>query len=302
MIRYDICLAWNWEYDAGFVALLEAACRERGLSLWPVTPENLDEALEKLSAADSAFLAFLDRASEADPRFLPLLEWTEELGALEINAHVRAVHAVNKASMHLEFITAGIQTPHTIILSPFSLQPEILPIDLVPLGEKFIVKPAHGGGGEGVVLDVSTFSQVLEARQAHPHDHYLLQAYITPVGLAGRPAWFRVLYCSGRVYPFWWDPTTHLYLTVSDEEVARHGLAPLAATTQRIAGVCGLDLFSTEIALTAAGLFVVVDYVNNPVDLRLQSAAVDGVPDDAVRDITSRLADLVLRHRSAPEP
>jgi len=297
MARFDLCVAWNWVYDSDFISLLDAAFQERGLSLWPVTPDNLAEALDKLSSAESSFLAFLDRASEADLRFLPLTEWAAGRGALEINPHGRAVHAVNKASMHLEFITAGIRTPQTIILPPHSMEPDPPPLDLSPLGDKFIVKPAHGGGGEGVVLEVATLGQVLEARQAYPQDYYLLQEHIVPAPLDGRPAWFRVLFCAEQVYSFWWDPTTHIYQDVSAGEVERHGLEPLAATTRRIAQVCGLGLFSTEIALTASGLFVVVDYVNNPVDLRLRSAAADGMPDETVRDIAARLAELVFRHR-----
>jgi hypothetical protein len=290
-------LAWNWEYDADFVAILEAACSTRGLCLWQVTPANLSAAVDALSAAGSTFSAFLDRASEADPRFVPLVEWAATHNIFEINAQERVVHAVNKASMHLEFITAGIHTPHTIILPPHSRQPDLFTLDLSPLGEKFIVKPAHGGGGEGVVLEVFTFSQVLEARQAHPQDYYLLQAHITPVQLAGRPAWFRVLFCGGKIYPFWWDTRTHIYASVAGEEARQFGLEPIGSTTMTIARVCGLDLFSTEIALTASGVFVVVDYVNNPIDLRLQSATFDGVPDEIVRDIAAGLADLVVQHR-----
>lgn len=290
-------MAWNWEYDADFVAILEAACLARGLSLWQVSPGNVAAAIEMLSAAEVTFFSFLDRASEAEASFLPLVEWAVAHGVFEINSHERAVHAINKATMHLEFITAGIHTPYTMILPPFSHQPHILPLDLNPLGENFIVKPAHGGGGEGVVLEVSMFSQVLEARQTHPQDYYLLQAHIDPVQLAGRPAWFRVLFCAGKVYPFWWDTMTHVYLPVEEEEERLFGLAPVRSTTLTIARVCGLDLFSTEIALTESGVFVVVDYVNNPVDLRLQSAALDGVPDKTVREIAGRLADLVLeRH------
>jgi hypothetical protein len=299
MTPYDLCLAWNWEYDADFVALLEAACTSRGLSLWPVTPDALETSLGRLARGETAFSCFLDRASEADPRFLALVEWARDHGAFEINPHDRAIHAVNKASMHLEFISAGIHTPHTIILPPFSLYSDVFPLDLSPLGEKFIVKPAHGGGGEGVVLEVSTIGQVLEARQAHPQDYYLLQTHIEPVQLACRPAWFRVLYCAGEVYPFWWDTRTHVYTPLEDEEEKLYGLASVRATTLTIAGVCGLDLFSTEIALTEAAVFVVVDYVNNPVDLRLQSAALDGVPDRAVRDIAEKLANLVLERKTA---
>jgi hypothetical protein len=57
-------------------------------------------------------------------------------------------------------------------------------------------------------------------------------------------------------------------------------------------------LFSTEITLTPDGRFVIVDYVNDPIDLRLQSKALDGVPNDIVLDITDRLAEFVLTHNS----
>lgn len=302
MTRYDLCLAWNWEYDADFVAILEAACLARGLSLWQVTPANITAALETLSAPDTEILSFLDRASEAEANFIPLVEWAAGHGVFEINPHERALHAVNKASMHLEFITAGIHTPHTIILPPYSQQTYLSFLDLSPLGGKFIVKPAHGGGGEGVVLEVSTLGQVLEARQAHPQDYYLLQAHISPVQLAGRPAWFRVLFCGGRIYPFWWEMESHVYVAVEEEEDNRFGLGSVASTTRTIAQVCGLNLFSTEIALTASGHFVVVDYVNNPIDLRLQSATPDGVPDETVRDIAGRLAELVFERRAQLPP
>ncbi|OGD26332.1 MAG: hypothetical protein A2028_02705 [Candidatus Aminicenantes bacterium RBG_19FT_COMBO_59_29] len=302
MTRYDLCLAWNWEYDADFVAILEAACLARGLSLWQVTPANITAALETLSAPDTEILSFLDRASEAEANFIPFVEWAAGHGVFEINPHERALHAVNKASMHLEFITAGIHTPHTIILPPYSQQTYLSFLDLSPLGGKFIVKPAHGGGGEGVVLEVSTLGQVLEARQAHPQDYYLLQAHISPVQLAGRPAWFRVLFCGGRIYPFWWEMASHVYVAVEEEEDNRFGLGSVASTTRTIAQVCGLNLFSTEIALTASGHFVVVDYVNNPIDLRLQSATPDGVPDETVRDIAGRLAELVFERRAQLPP
>ncbi|MCC7511318.1 MAG: hypothetical protein IT296_01585, partial [Anaerolineae bacterium] len=36
---------------------------------------------------------------------------------------------------------------------------------------------------------------------------------------------------------------------------------------------------------------LVVDYVNDPIDLRLQSRAADGVPDFIVERIAARIAD-----------
>jgi hypothetical protein len=55
-------------------------------------------------------------------------------------------------------------------------------------------------------------------------------------------------------------------------------------------------LFSCEIALTNDHSFVVVDYVNDPLDLRLQSRCVDGVPDDIVAAIANQLARLAIHH------
>jgi hypothetical protein len=80
---------------------------------------------------------------------------------------------------------------------------------------------------------------------------------------------------------------------VTAEEKARFGLRSLREVSARIAQVCGLHLFSTEIALTEDGKFLVVDYVNDPVDLRLQSKAIDGVPDGYVESIAGRLVRLV---------
>jgi hypothetical protein len=57
-------------------------------------------------------------------------------------------------------------------------------------------------------------------------------------------------------------------------------------------------LFSTEITITSDGRFLIVDYVNDPIDLRLQSKTFDGVPDDIVKDITERLVELILIHQT----
>jgi len=78
-------------------------------------------------------------------------------------------------------------------------------------------------------------------------------------------------------------------------EESRYRLGELHKTVVSIARISKLDLFSTEISLTPDGLFVVVDYVNDVLDLRLQSKTPDGVPDDIVHDIAERLTLLVKR-------
>ncbi len=298
---FDLCVAWNWEHDGPFVFLLERACAREGMRMLSVRPESLEAVLARLASGEVGFRVLLDRASDVDGRFFPLVSWAKEHGRYQLNPHDRAVASRNKASMHLEFITAGLHTPYTIILPPFDEHPGLPPLDLAPLGQRFCVKPAHGGGGEGVIRSATTVADIERARQTFPSDPYLVQAWVVPEQLDGRPAWFRILYCGGAVFPCWWDPLTHQYDPLAPDDEARLGLGGLRDVARVIAWVCGLDLFSTEVARVPGGSLVVVDYVNDPVDLRLRSCAPDGVPDEIIEEIASRLARSVAEVVRVPE-
>lgn len=295
MSFYDLCIAWNWEHDADFVALLVAASHARGLTTLQITPENLENLYPGLASAEITCHAFINRAADTDHRFLAVVEWARRLNTLSINPLDRELRSADKATMHLEFITSGLYTPHTIILPPFDEQNGLPTTDLTPLGASFVIKPAMGGGGQGVILEATTLEQVLAARQQFPQDKYLLQAQVDPAMIEGRPAWFRVLFCAGQIYPCWWPPQSRIYTPVTADEEERLGLAMLRKMTAQIASICRLHLFSTEIALTADGRFLSVDYVNDQIDLRLQAKASDGVPDAIIHDIAARLADLAAR-------
>jgi hypothetical protein len=149
-----------------------------------------------------------------------------------------------------------------------------------------------------VINEAATLSQVLVARQEFPTQRYLLQAYIIPARLGSRMAWSRVIYCAGMVYPCWWDNYTHIYTHVTSSEETCYNLGSLRSITPSIANLCGLTLFSTEIAIASDGGFLIVNYVNDPIDLRLQSKTFDGVPDDIAEDITERLVEVILTNRA----
>jgi hypothetical protein len=299
MMSYDLCLAWNWEYDADFVALLSTACQTHRLSLLQITLDNLSDILSALTNGHISFRAFLDRASDVDSRFMPLVHWAQGHAVYRINPHERACHICDKAAVHPLLIDAGLHTPSTIILPPYEKQPVLPATDLSRLGESFTIKPAQGGGGCGVVTQASSWTQVLDARREYANDRYLLQAQINPTQLGSRPAWFRIICCAGQVYPCWWDTRTHVYTPVTSGDESSFGLKPLRDITISLAHLSELDLFSTEISLTTDECFVIVDYVNDQIDLRLQSKAVDGVPDEIVKDVVERLVSLVDRHRSS---
>ena len=290
---YDLCFAWNWEYDSDFAQLFENACRNKGLSLLQITPDNLESMVQALTSGQLRFQAFLDRASDSDERFLPFVQWAKENAIHRINRFRIARRASNKVISHYQFIQASLHTPYTIILPAFHDYPDLSPFDLVSLGTSFTIKPAHGGGGLGVITAATSWEQVLIARQEYPDDQYLLQAQVTSAILDGREAWFRVIYCEGIAYPCWWNTHTHIYTPLTTDEMDRYHLHPITNIMTSIENICELDLFSTEIALTLDGLFMVVDYVNDPIDLRLQSKVTDGVPDQIVSHIAESLVERV---------
>ena len=285
-MRYDLCLPWYWEYDDVFAGMVERACIEEGISLWQITPDNLLESITALYKGITTFKTLLDRG-QGEPIFDPIPRWAKEYGARRINPAEISLWSEDKATMHLEFISAGLHTPHTILLAPFLEQPVLPQVDLAPLGGNFVIKPSNGGGGEGVIVGATKIEEILHARMEFPEQKYLIQAHVRPCVIDNVPAWFRVFYVNGKTYPCWWDTDTHIYSDITAEEEARYGLGRLREITKRIACICKLDWFSTEIAL--ADEFVVVDYVNDEIDTRVQSQAMDGVPDEIINSIAKQL-------------
>jgi hypothetical protein len=294
-MHFDLCLPWYWEYDIDFVHFVEKACHEQGLSLWQITPDNLLESISALYKGERTFNTLLDR-SQGEDRFLPINNWAKENNKKRINPAELSAWSEDKATMHLELINSGLHTPYTIILPPFLEKPTLPEIDLSPLGSQFVIKPSHGGGSEGVVLGASSLDQILRARMEYPSQKYLVQSTITPRTINGRPAWFRVFYAVGNTYPCWWHPLTHVYAPVTNSEENKFDLSQLHDITRSIASLCRLDWFTTEIALTLDD-FIVVDYVNDQIDTRVQSKAVDGAPDEIMQSIAGRLAGLARQNQ-----
>jgi len=297
--HFDLAVAWDWEHDREFLRILEAKVHAQRLLFYSISHHNAHETLKRLQKGELTFGGFLDRASDADEKFLPLVRHILKTATLFINPPAAIHHANDKATMHLEFLTKGIHVPFTIIISPYNKkkQIELSLSDLAHLGRPFIIKPANtSGGGTGVILGAETLKDVIESRQHHKNDKYLLQEKIKPVMLDDKKAWYRVFSIFGQVLPCWWDDQTHVYTMMTKKDVMTHGLRPLITIAKKIHEVCGLDFFSTEIAATAERKFIVVDYVNEICDMRLQSLHRDGVPNLVVHEICRRIAGHVKTH------
>ena len=148
-----------------------------------------------------------------------------------------------------------------------------------------------------MITGAETLRDVIDSRMHHQEDKYLLQEKVVPAELAGRRGWFRVFFVCSGIFPCWWDDLTHIYSEVTEDQAGSFSLSPLVSITREISAVCGLDFFSTEIALTSDGRFLTVDYVNEICDMRLQSRHSDGVPDRLALAISGLLADAALCDR-----
>ena len=301
--QYDFAVAWNWEYDRDFIKIVQEVFRQNNLSVLEIRKENVDEIFDLLEQGKLQFRYFLDRASDEDEMFQPLARFilehyrtTHGISTRPINLHNDQIRAADKATMHLEFLAHNIDVPSTIIISPYNHKQELeLTItDLAKLGRPFIIKPANTtGGGIGVVMGAETLKEIIEARQSHKNDKYLLQETIKPVVCSGRRGWFRVFYAFGDVIPSWWDDVTHIYSLLSEDDERQVDVERFKTITEHIHAICRLEFFSTELVCTDDRRSVAVDYVNEMCDMRLQSQFTDGVPDMLVRRIASRMMEYI---------
>lgn len=302
MRQIDLAIAYTWEYDDEFVNAIVKIFNEKNLSTLIITYDNVDEIIQKTSRKELFAKFYLDRASDVAEEFEPLAKLMLENKTYIINQYTNVQFAIDKATMHLEFITHGINTPYTIIISPYKEKKNIeLSLEqLAKLGRPFIIKPANTtGGGIGVVMGAETLADVLKARQHLEDDKYLLQEKIEPVEIDGKRFWFRSFYAFGEIIHCWWNDLTHIYSEIDEEDFIRYNLREMNNIVSKIHEITNLDFFSTEIALTKEQKFIVIDYVNDQCDMRFQSNHFDGVPDKVVYRIIEAMANFILSKKSA---
>lgn len=292
----DLAIAYSWEYDEDFVNAIVEIFVLNNLSTLRINYDNLEEVIHLIQTEELLPQFFLDRASDAEEEFVPLAKLMVEKNVSIINKYSNVQFAIDKATMHLEFITNGINTPYTIIISPYKEKKDIeLSLEqLARLGRPFIIKPANTtGGGIGVVMGAETLADVLKARQHLENDKYLLQEKIEPIEKDGKRFWFRSFYAFGNIIHCWWNDLTHIYKEVSNFEFENYNLTEMNNIVEKIHRITNLEFFSTEIALTQDKKFIVIDYVNDQCDMRFQSKHFDGVPDNVIYQVIESMAEFI---------
>lgn len=287
-----LAVAWDWEYDYDFIRILERQAQRLGARFLDVSAYNLDNALSALKSGALAICALLDRASDTNELFFPLQTLLAEQGARIINPYHVSQRAMDKAVMHYELIQAGVNAPYTIVLPAFDdarkLDSAIIK-ELAKLQTPFVLKPANGGGGEGVVKSVYSPYDASAWREVVSWDKYLAQEKIYPKYLYGWRCWFRAYYIFGEVEVLWWDDEQHLYRLLSDADKPRVKFDAMTDAMRRIAKASQMDFFSSELVLATDERLVAVDYVNDQIDLRVKSRHYNGLPDVFVEKVAEKL-------------
>jgi hypothetical protein len=292
-----LLISTDWDYDSDFIDLLQASISGNGLISKVVKLDNLNRSIQEIRAGKLNVMALIDRASDTSPDFVRLQSLLHEKGIPIVDPIEQIRWVSDKATLHLEFLTAGIPTPYTIILPPFEEKdtPALHVDDLAHLGRPFVIKPANTtGGGIGVVNGAESLQEILHARTEFQSDKYLIQEKITPVEKEGFRFWFRSFFAGGQIFTTWWHDETHQYSLVDINSIDRFGLTAIPKLMKKIASISMLSFFSSEIANCTDGRWVVVDYVNESCDMRLQSKHWDGVPDVLVQQIAEALVKAVL--------
>lgn len=303
--HFDIVFARRGEGPPPrFVGMLEQAARARGMVFVHCRQPDQAETLRFALADGSLTIGCLIDYMGGSFQDYELGCAVKDAGGLVVDDPDRVRVYGDKAVMHHELARAGIALPRTLIWRSWQPSRDLTLAERDLLGRAIVCKPACGSGSGGVVLDMDGSRAALDAARDYDRDdHYLLQEYVAPLSLDGRPAWFRVYNCFGRIFACFWNPWTHETTVIGSAEMAFYELYELQRISRAIAAISGYTWFSSEIALAERDgrrVFLPIDYLNNKCYM-LTHAEVGprGLPDAMAEAIAREMVEQAQRHARA---
>ena len=296
--HFHLLLSYTWEYDKEFAERVNKILSGYNLRLLIFNENNINETVTLIKDKGFTFDAYLDRASDVDENFNIITDLLKKTNTYLINPMDIADIVVNKANMLPRIIQAGLKTPRTFLIPPHDKYNEITlsDADLDEIGRPFIIKPCYyTGGGDGVVTDATSLQQIIEVRKIHPDDNYLVQEKIYPASVNGKRAWFRIIWAFGDILISQWDDLDHTYSDLAEYLPEENILNEMKLIVRKIAELCQLDYFSTEVAMTEKNELFVIDYVNDQIDMRLKANHADGVPERIVDKFIRSMIEHIIR-------
>jgi hypothetical protein len=301
MMQFDLVIARRADGPPPrFIMLMERYAHQAGLSFLHCRhPDQAEELLAALYANALRIGCLVDYMGASFRRDYELGCAVKDSGGLVVDDPDMVRLYGDKAVMHHALVQAGVSLPRTLILRAWQPNRDLTPAERDYLGPRIVLKPARGSGAGGVVFDLDGSAHAIAAaREYDPDDHYLLQEHITPVELGGRPAWFRVYNCFGRIACCFWHPLTHETVGISPQEFSAYGLEPLERIGRLVGQISGYTWCSCEVALARRDErleWLPIDYLNNKCYLLTQDeVGLHGVPylvvDAVVREFVAQAA------------
>jgi hypothetical protein len=280
--------------DDLFIHRVQQYSAEARLNFFLIEPLWVDAFLQAMAAGRVWPRVLLNMHSEHhDPNdvFHRLIRTASEKGTQVIDSLDRAIAAFDKAALHPRLAAAGIKVPFTVTvtaqdMATFRLTDE----QRAALGSPFVIKPAMGYGRRGVIVNATSEADLGRSAAEWADKRYLLQERVVPRDVNGSPAYFRVFFVFGTVFYSWWNCFTDGYRPLNPLEAQICNLKPIEEIVRQVAALTGMNFFSSEIAQTEAGNFVLIDYVNDQCHMLSQSSDPRiGVPDRLVTSIAREL-------------
>jgi len=284
--------------DDLFIHCVQQHCAEARLNFFLVEPlwaEFFYEGLSKARLWPRVLLNMHSEHHQPEEIFHRLIRLAAERNVQVIDPLDKALAAFDKSQLHPRLVAAGIKVPATIIVpGEKAVNFQLTEADRAALGTPFIIKPAMGYGRRGLVMDATGEKDLVRSVAGWPNGNYLLQQRVVPREINGWPAYFRVYYVFGSVWFSWWNCYTDRYRLATPQDAHDLDFKPAEEIIRQIAKLTSMNFFSSEIAQTESGDFVVIDYMNDQCHMLSQSANPKiGVPDELVAAIARRLVEAV---------
>ena len=287
---YDVVLATPFSNYNFFAHKLRELCGQNNLTFFFCNDTWVNEFRQKLEAREVEARVVIDLTANQtvdDDPYVMLAREAKRQGSYVIDDPDVTALAAHKGYLHPKLVEAGVPVPETVVvprdqIGTFRLDERAK----AAIGVPYVVKPAWGDSGVGVVVQADSEEALLRSAEQAPNaDAFLIQKRLEPRNLGTHVGWFRMFHICREVIPCWWNPVSHEYQMVTPGEIKTYHLAPLRRIMRGIARVSRMKKFTSEICLHQDGKFYVIDYVNADPDMNPRSFYANGVPDEVVRHI-----------------
>jgi glutathione synthase/RimK-type ligase-like ATP-grasp enzyme len=294
MKTYDVGIGWAHPADKKFAEAMKSYFKERNISFREITYVNLNHSFKAIDKGALNFKFFIDRSSEDHPAYLLMSSILQSRGATIINDPRSCIYFSDKAQLHLLFASLNLPLPKSFIIAPSTRSRKVLMKVVEELKFPFVLKPSYGGGGENVFVNMRHSDDIIDFLEDNCTDRCIAQEYVMPATINNRSAWFRPIFVCGAVIPLWWDPKNHVYQRFGNTPKEIDIAKALDSFSRTIAKNTGLQFFSTEVAMTEEGKYLIVDYANQPIDVNTSEVARNGLPPLVVEEIVNHLGSYIV--------